>query len=148
LTTGIARRRMSPVTLLIAESHGFAPHALTILRSLGPVDAADVDRAGLLARVRGCDVLWVRLRHHIDAQILDAAPGLRIVVSPTTGLNHIDLAETERRGITVLSLQGEAGFLRDVRATAEHALALTLALLRHIPAAAAHASTGGWNRDL
>jgi D-3-phosphoglycerate dehydrogenase len=111
------------------------------------VDVTDLDRAELLTRVRGCEVLWVRLRHHIDAQVLDAAPELRIIVSPTTGLTHIDLAEAERRGIAVLSLQGEVEFLRDVRATAEHTLALTLAMLRHIPEAASHAATGGWNRD-
>lgn len=133
--------------LLIAESHRFSPEALDLLRPLGDVDAADLDRAGLLARVGGCDALWVRLRHRIDAPVLDAAPRLQVIVSPTTGLNHIDLDEAARRGIAVLSLRGEREFLRDVRATAEHTLALVFALVRQVPAAAAHVREGGWDRD-
>jgi D-3-phosphoglycerate dehydrogenase len=69
-------------------------------------------------------------------------------VSPTTGLDHIDLVEAGRRGVEVLSLQGEAEFLRDVRATAEHTIALIFALLRRIPSAVGHARDGGWSRDL
>jgi D-3-phosphoglycerate dehydrogenase len=76
-----------------------------------------------------------------------AAPHLTTIVTPTTGLNHIDLEEADRRGIRILSLRGEAEFLRDVRATAEHTLALMLALLRHVPTALTHVREGGWNRD-
>jgi D-3-phosphoglycerate dehydrogenase len=77
-----------------------------------------------------------------------AAPRLRIIATPTTGLNHINLEEAESRGIWVLSLRGESDFLKNIRATAEHTLALMLALLRQIPAAAAHTGAGGWDRDL
>jgi D-3-phosphoglycerate dehydrogenase len=71
-----------------------------------------------------------------------------VIVTPTTGLNHIDLTEAEHRGVQVLSLRGETEFLEDVRATAEHTLALTLSLLRHVPEALSHVRGGGWNRDL
>ena len=92
-------------------------------------------------------MLWVRLRHRIDSQIMAAAPRLKVIVTPTTGLNHIDLEDTRRRGIEVLSLRGENEFLADVRATAEHTIALILSLLRHVPAAMAHVKCGAWNRD-
>jgi D-3-phosphoglycerate dehydrogenase len=46
-----------------------------------------------------------------------------------------------------LSLRGDAEFLKDVRATAEHTVALTLALLRFIPSAFDDVRSGGWNRD-
>lgn len=92
------------------------------------------------------EVIWVRLRHRIDAEIMDASPNLRCIVTPTTGLDHIDLAECERRGITVLSLKGETNFLRTIPATAEHTMGLMLALVRKIPAAAEHVREGGWDR--
>jgi D-3-phosphoglycerate dehydrogenase len=76
-----------------------------------------------------------------------AAPRLKIIVTPTTGLNHIDVEEARRRRIEVLSVRGETTFLEDVRATAEHTVALMLALLRHVPAAFAHVKSSGWNRD-
>jgi D-3-phosphoglycerate dehydrogenase / 2-oxoglutarate reductase len=133
---------------LVAESRGFSTEAAELLRQVGDLVLADLNRADLLQAVWEADVLWVRLRHRIDTEVLAAAPNLRIVVTPTTGLNHIDAGEAHRRSIRVLSLRGEVDFLREVRATAEHTLALVLALLRRIPAAATHVRGGGWDRDL
>ena len=48
-----------------------------------------------------------------------------------TGLDHIDLKECEKRGIKVISLQGETQFLREVTSTAEHTIGLMIALLRN-----------------
>ena len=89
----------------------------------------------------------MRLRHRIDRQVFDAASRLKILVSPTTGLNHIDLEEAARRGIQVISLRGEVEFLKDVRATAELTMGLLLSLVRHIPAAVADTRRGSWDRD-
>ena len=88
------------------------------------------------------DVVWVRLKHLIDSKFMSAAPRLRVIVTPTTGLNHIDLDAAERRGIRILSLRGEIDFLKEVRATAELTIGLMLALLRHIPEAARHVRQG------
>ena len=134
------------MTILIAESEGFSPEALEQLRARGRVVEADLDRAGLLAAVPEADVLWVRLRNRVDDEVLQAAVRLKVIVTNTTGLNHIDLEGARRRGIAVLSLRGEVDFLRTVRATAELTVGLMLALVRRLPAAAAHAAAGGWNR--
>ena len=133
--------------ILIAESRGFSPAALEELRRVADIAEADLDRGGLLAAVADADVLWVRLRHRINAEVFDAAKRLKVLVSPTTGLNHIDLAEAARREVQVVSLKGELDFLKDVRATAELTVGLLLALLRQIPAAAADVQRGHWNRD-
>ena len=138
----------SPTRILVAESDRFTARAESILRDLGDVQLADLDRAGLLRNLGDTDVLWVRLRHRIDAEVMALAPRLKFIVSPTTGLNHIDLAAAAQRGVHVVSLRGETGFLREIRATAEHTLALALALLRHLPGACNHVKAGGWNRDL
>jgi D-3-phosphoglycerate dehydrogenase / 2-oxoglutarate reductase len=134
--------------ILVSESAGFSSAAAEVLGQLGEPVLVDLDRDGLLAAVRDADVLWVRLRSRIDAEVMTAAERLKVIVTPTTGLNHIDLEEADRRGIRVLSLRGETNFLRDIRATAEHTVALMLALLRHVPPAAAHVQDGGWDRDL
>src|SRR6186713_112575 len=130
--------------ILVSESDRFTPRAKAALLDLGEVRLADLDRFGLLRAVSDVDVLWVRLRNRIDREIMDLAPKLKFIVSPTTGLNHIDLAEAERRGIRVVSLRGQTGFLKEIRATAEHTIAITLALLRHLPGACAHAASGEW----
>ena len=132
--------------ILIAESEGFAPAALQRLRERAVVVEADVSRAGLLAAMGSVDALWVRLRHQIDEEVLSAAPRLRVIVTNTTGVNHIDLDAARRRGIKVISLRGEVELLKTVRGTAELTLGLVLALVRHLPAATAHVREGGWDR--
>ena len=138
---------MSRCRILVTESAGFSPAAARVLSGLGDLRLADLDRQALLKSLSNVTVLWIRLRHRIDTPVIAAAPRLRVIVSPTTGLNHIDTDEAAARGIAVLSLRGETAFLNDVVATAEHTLALTLALLRRLPAAVRHTGVGGWDRD-
>jgi D-3-phosphoglycerate dehydrogenase len=133
--------------LLIAESKDFDPSSLELLRSHFEVRLTDLDHAGLLREVGDVDLLWVRLRNMVDAEVINRAPRLQAVITNTTGLNHIDLASAQRRGIQIISLQGEVEFLKTIRATAELTMGLTLALLRKIPAAHAHAIGGDWDRD-
>jgi D-3-phosphoglycerate dehydrogenase len=135
------------VRILVSESNEFPFKAAELLRKVGDLELADLDRDALLSAVREVDVLWVRLRHRIDAEVITAAPRLKLIVTPTTGINHIDLDETRRRGVRVLSLRGENEFMQNVRATVEHTLALILALFRQVPAATSHVKDGGWNRD-
>ncbi len=93
------------------------------------------------------DVVWFRLAHRIDREILAHATRCRVLATPVTGLDHIDLIACQERCIRIVSLRGEFEFLRNVRATAELTVGLTLALLRQIPQAAASVLAGAWDRD-
>jgi D-3-phosphoglycerate dehydrogenase len=137
-----------PRTILVTESTNFSPAAAKRLEQAGRVIWADLDRPRLLAAVSDASLLWVRLRHQIDREVIDAGTRLQAIATPTTGLNHIDVAYAERRGIRILSLRGETAFLEKIFATGEHTLALILALVRHVPESARHVTEGGWNRDL
>jgi D-3-phosphoglycerate dehydrogenase / 2-oxoglutarate reductase len=134
--------------IFIAESSGFSADATRLLREHALVELADLNRSELISKVGEADVLWIRLRYHIDAEILDAAPRLQAIASPTTGLNHIDLAAAQSRGIQIISLRGESDFLKNVYATAEHTMGLIFGLIRHVPAAFQNVTSGGWDRDL
>jgi len=64
----------------------------------------------------------------VDAAFLDAAgPQLRIVANYAVGIDNVDLDETRARGIVVSNTPGVL-----TNATAEHAVALMLALLRRV----------------
>src|ERR671910_2662238 len=93
-------------TILVAEADRFSPQAVARLERVGRVELADLDRPGLLAGVAEADVLWVRLRHRVDDEVLAAGPRLRVVVTPTTGLDHLDLEAAELRGVRVVALRG------------------------------------------
>lgn len=146
-STRAETRAGRPWRILVAERRRFSPAAVSLLQTLGEVVLADLSRSELLAAVVDADVLWVRLRHQIDAEVLEAAGQLQFLLTATTGLNHVDLEAAGRHGVEVLSLRGEADFLRDVRATAEHTLGLMLALLRRLPEATRHVAAGGWDRE-
>lgn len=133
--------------ILNAEPENYSQAASELLRGVGDLRLEQQDRLSLLSAVAEVDALIVRLAFQIDRQVFEAAPNLRAVVSATTGLDHIDLTEAEKRGVKVLSLRGEVDFLRSIPATAELTWGLLLALSRNIPKAFAAAQTGVWERD-
>jgi D-3-phosphoglycerate dehydrogenase / 2-oxoglutarate reductase len=135
--------------ILHLEPEAYPPDALDRLRAVGRLDLLPAaDRVALLDRLeqRRYDAIFTRLGSPIDAAVLDRQPHLRFVVTPTTGLDHVDLDEAERRGIHVISLAGEDDFLATVRSTAEHTWALLLALVRRVPTLAGQVSAGEWER--
>lgn len=133
--------------VLNLEPEGYSREARSIIESIADIDDGPLSREMLIRNIEKYDVLIVRLGHKIDKEIIDAATNLKTIVSATTGLNHIDLEETERKSIKVLSLKGETVFLSNIHATAEHTWALLLSLVRKMPQAHMHALSGGWNRD-
>jgi D-3-phosphoglycerate dehydrogenase len=93
------------------------------------------------------DVLMVRLQTRVTGEIIKECPRLKVIISPTTGLDHIDLEAANEHGIQLFSLKGEAEFLCTVTSSAEHTFALLLSLIRRIPSAFAAVKRCEWNQD-
>jgi len=128
---------------LITEPKDYSKKALAIYKSLGPVYFWE--KAGQTQK-KSADILAIGLKYHIDKEFLDQTPNLKIIASPATGMNHLDLAEVKSRGIKLVSLRGRKGFLRNVPSTAEETFALILALSRKLPWAFDYVKNGGWDR--
>lgn len=133
--------------VLLAEPHGFSARALELLKSVAEVTATDIAVGELAAAMRDYDAVWVRLNHRLDAETIAAAGRCKLIACPVTGLDHIDLEACAAAGIRVIALKGEVDFLKQVRATAELTLALTLALMRQLVPAAQSVRDGHWSRD-
>lgn len=127
--------------ILINEPEDFPASAIELLQQVGAVHLG-----GSAYPSETIGVAFVRLRERIGEAFLADHPALRYIVSPTTGLNHLDMPLLERAGVTVLSLKGRTAFLDNIHATSEHTLALTLGLLRNIRDAANSVLSGEWNR--
>jgi D-3-phosphoglycerate dehydrogenase len=138
----------SAIRVRIAENSDFSPEVLRMLRAVAHVDVAPCTPEQLPEIFDTYDVFWFRLGFQLDRGLLSAANRLSVIATPVTGIDHIDETTCAEKNIRILCLRGAYDFLREVRATAEHTLALTLALLRQLPAAAAHAANGHWKRDL
>ncbi len=125
------------------------PDVLASLAELGEVVSlpASAPPADILRELARCDLYFASLELRLTRELLEAAPRLRLIVSPSTGLDHIDLAAAAELGKQVVSLKGETAFLDTVTATAEQAWGLLLAAVRKIPAAHAAATGGHWGRD-
>ncbi|MCR5885717.1 hypothetical protein LRS03_23795 [Rhizobacter sp. J219] len=129
------------IPILLNEPDGFPASAIERLQRIGPVHRSDAAYPA-----ESIQVVFVRLRERIGAEFLRCHPALRVVVSPTTGLNHLDTALLAEAGVEVISLKGRTAFLDHIHATAEHTLALALALIRRLPAAHRDVLAGAWNR--
>lgn len=140
---------MKQKKLFIAETKDFDLGVVEKLRQYFEVTFREMPKEELAIVFREYDVFWFRLGHRIDAAILEQeGRRVRTIVCPATGLDHIDTACCKKRGIKVISLKGEFEFLKEVRATAELTLALSLAVIRKLPLAHGHVQTGAWQRDL
>lgn len=137
-----------PHRILIAEPQDFSPRAVSILQQIGQVDLRTCESKDLRKAIEDYDVFWFRLAHRMSRELLAGDIRCKILATPVTGIDHIDLTACSEQGIRVVCLRGEYEFLKKVRATAELTIGLTLALLRHIPDATESVKAGTWNRDL
>jgi D-3-phosphoglycerate dehydrogenase len=96
--------------------------------------------------LKDMDGVFAPLGFQLGAPKMDLAPRLRVVISNTTSIPHIDVEEAAKRGITICALHDERGFLNTITPTAEHTIGLMLAAWRRIPAAHAFVLEGRWNR--
>ncbi|OYU96749.1 MAG: hypothetical protein CFE21_00230 [Bacteroidetes bacterium B1(2017)] len=137
---------MSGYKILITEPEDFSEKAIGLLRTKGDVfllpNLSLVD-----SYIAAAEVLFLRLGVNWTAEMLAKAPNLKFILSPTTGLDHIDLDYTDKNQITVISLKGEQTFLDGIPSTAEHSMALILALMRKLVPAHQHVVNDGWNRQ-
>lgn len=135
--------------IIVTESEGFSKLASQNLSSLGELILTDIkDRKSFLAQTKEATILFVRLRHFIDKEIINNAPQLKYILTATTGLDHIDVDYFEARGGRVVSLKGEYEFLSSIPSTAEHTWGLLLALMRNTSKAFDDVKHGFWRRDL
>ncbi|MET1078803.1 MAG: 2-hydroxyacid dehydrogenase [Pseudomonas sp.] len=78
---------------------------------------------------QGCAVVCAFINDDLSAAVLQqlAAGGTRLIALRSAGYNHVDLAAAQRLGLTVVRVPAYSP-----HAVAEHAVALVLALNRHI----------------
>ncbi len=100
------------------------------------------DREKLLAAVPEADALLVRSATTVDAEVLAAAPKLKIVARAGVGLDNVDVDAATARGVLVVNAPTS-----NIHSAAEHALALLLAAARQIPAADATLRERTWKRS-
>lgn len=138
-----ASKNVKILTMLDMSAY---PGILDPLRKIAAVSELPASQELLLERIGKFDGFLTPLKVQSNREVLDRAEKLRVIVTPTTGTDHIDLLHAEKRGITVYSLKGEPELLENITDTAEHAWALLLSVVRKLPWAFAGVRQGAWQK--
>lgn len=95
----------------------------------------------LKEKIKDAKALVVRNRTQVTAEIIAAAPNLRVIARAGVGLDNIDLKAADAAGVVVV-----AGLGANAVSVGELTLGLALAALRNIPAHDVATREGKWNR--
>ncbi len=104
------------------------------------LDDTPLSKPELIAAAERADVLVPTVTDQIDAEVLAAAgPALKLIASFGTGVDHVDLAAAQRRGIIVTNTPGVL-----TEDTADMTMALILAVSRRLAEGERLIRSGGW----
>jgi D-3-phosphoglycerate dehydrogenase len=95
----------------------------------------------LLGIIRNYDALVIRSGTRVTAEVMKAAERLKVVGRAGIGLDNVDIGAASKRGIVVMNTPEG-----NVITTAEHAVAMLMALSRNIPQASASMRAGKWEK--
>ena len=104
------------------------------------LDDTPLSKPELIAATERADVLVPTVTDRIDGEVLAAAgPALKLIASFGTGVDHVDLAAAQRRGIIVTHTPGVL-----TEDTADMTMALILAVSRRLAEGERLIRSGGW----
>src|SRR5437763_6589371 len=95
----------------------------------------------LRAALAGCEGLIVRSETKVTADLLDRAKSLRVIGRAGVGVDNIDVPAATACGIVVMNAPDG-----NTITTAEHTIALLVALARRVPQANSRLKSGKWER--
>ncbi|MEN8114781.1 MAG: phosphoglycerate dehydrogenase [Actinomycetota bacterium] len=104
-----------------------------VIKGLNPDELAET--------ISGYDGLIVRSSARATAGVIAAGDQLKVIGRAGTGVDNIDMQAANERGVVVMNTPGA-----NTVATAEHTMALLLALCRNVPQAVESLKAGKWER--
>lgn len=106
---------------------------------MGPANGDLMSREEVLHLVPSLDAIINQAELHVNAELLDAAPRLKIVANVSLGTDNLDLPLMTARGVWAANAPGTF-----VESTADCTFALLLAVVRRIVEADAYVRSGAW----
>lgn len=112
----------------ILANDGIEADGKSALEAAGfSVDTNKVEQANLAEALKNYDIIVVRSATKVRKELIDACPHLKIIARGGVGMDNIDVAYAQSRGITVINTPNASS-----RAVAELAIAHMFALARMI----------------
>ena len=105
------------------------------------VETKKLDVAALRAALAQADGIVIRSGTQLTAEVLKDQPRLKVIARAGVGVDNIDVPTATRQGIVVMNTPGG-----NTVSTAEHTMALMLALSRNVAKANDSLKAGRWDR--
>jgi D-3-phosphoglycerate dehydrogenase / 2-oxoglutarate reductase len=129
----------------VLATDNLAPKGVELLRQTPGVEVEiqnGLPAEALKVHLAEADALIVRSATRVTADLLAAAPRLRVIGRAGVGVDNVDQEAATARGIVVMNTPGG-----NTVSAAEHTLALLLSLAKHIPQATASMKAGKWEKS-
>jgi D-3-phosphoglycerate dehydrogenase len=140
------RKEFVPIIICAADL-GHLSETRDELSACGELRCVPATAAALAEAMPDADAYYASLEVVLTAGLINCAPRLRAIATPSTGLDHIDLEAAVHRGIAVLGIKDDRELLDTITSTAELAWGLLLTCCRRFPEAFDAVRRGVWARD-
>ncbi len=132
------------IKILCPEPNSFSQKGLDYARDFAQLTAKTMSQSEFEKIAPQFDVVLVRFNTKVGSNIFGKESNIKAVISPTTGLDHIDMKSAKLNGINVFHLRGKKRFLKGVSGTAELSIGLMLSVMRKIPQSFSAVKSGIW----
>jgi D-3-phosphoglycerate dehydrogenase len=133
---------MTRPKVLISDSMSSQAVAVFEERGVEVVQSSKLTEAELFDMIGEFDGLAIRSSTKVSAELLEHAINLKVVGRAGIGVDNVDVPACTKRGLVVMNTP-----LGNAITTAEHAMAMMLALARHIPQANSSTRAGKWEKS-
>lgn len=130
------------MNILISDK--LSPRGVEVLERAGfkVTVKTNLSKEELCREIGQYEGLIVRSGTKVTADVIEAGTRLRIIGRAGTGLDNVDSDAATRRGIVVMNTPGG-----NTVTTAEHTIAMLVAMSRRIPQATASVKSGKWEKN-
>lgn len=110
-------------------------------RGIEPVRKTGLSKEALFKEIADYEGLVVRSSTTVTAELIEAAPKLKVIGRAGVGVDNIDIPAATARGVLVMNTPDG-----NTISTAEHTCGMILAMARNIPQSIGKVKSGGWDR--
>lgn len=132
------------VGILILEPKDFNPKVIVRLKKMSKFLFLGLDDIKNFGDIQ---VIFIRLHHYIDEDFIQKFPNLKYILSPTTGVTHINPEVAQNASINIITLKDHTSKLDKITSTPELAWGLFINLVRKILESHASVKSGLWDRE-
>ena len=119
----------------------------SIFKGISKIKNIKPNRSLALKEIKNADAYLASANIEIDKEFLDNAKKLKVIGSPSTGVDHMDLNLIKKKKIKCFDISKEFKLINNFTATSELVFSLILALNRKLIPSISEVKNGYWNRE-